>query len=228
VNRTDGRQLGEGTRQPLTHLAGRNDAGHLLDEGERPCRTEARDADVLRVALVLGQRLRNRRDEAAAHPHLHLLVAVRHGVAPARHEQRVVASRGEEIVEQLRMEEDVAVQHEEPVQQQIAREPERVEAVGRRVPRVVHDVHVPRTAALHLLDAEPGDDGDAVDPRGLERVDLPVEQRAVADAGQALRPIADDALQPPAASRGQDDGPHSVSSAGRSRVMCSICASFSR
>ena len=69
------------------------------------------------------------------------------------------------------------------------------------------------------LEAVAADDGNPGDPGCLQRRDLTLEQRPVADAREALRPVADDALQTAATARGEDDGSHSVSSAGRSRVM---------
>ena len=143
-------------------------------------------------------------------------------------EQGIVDPRGQQVVEHLRVEEHVAVQDDEAVTQQVAREPQRVEAVRGGVPAVQHEVHLPRAGQAHLVRAVPGHDGDGGDAGRLQRLDLAVQQGAVADARQALRAIADHALQASAPARGKDDRPHSGSSAGRSRESPSICPSFSR
>ena len=92
----------------------------------------------------------------------------------------------------------------------------------------MHEVDRPRTGPLDHLDAVAADDGNPGDPRALQCLDLTLEQRPVADAREALGAITDDALKAAATARGEDDGPHSVSSAGRSRVMWSICATLPR
>src|SRR5258706_125719 len=63
----------------------------------------------------------------------------------------------------------------------------------------------------HVRRLKAGDDGDRVDAGGAQRADLPLDGRAIADAREALGPIADHAAQAAAAAGGQDHGSHAPS-----------------
>ena len=65
-------------------------------------------------------------------------------------------------------------------------------------------------------------------PAFCKRLDLTLEQRAIADPGEALGPVADDAFQAAAAAGGENDGSHSGSSAGCNRFTRSIWPSLTR
>src|SRR5262249_8055222 len=131
--------------------------------------------------------------------------------AVRRHQERILVAPGQQIAEQLIVEEDVAVQHDEAASNQIAGQPQRVQAVGRLVTRVGDEVDAWTARAPDVRCVIAGDDGDGVDPAGAQRPDLPLDQRAVADAREALRALADDVAQAVSAPGREDDRPHAPS-----------------
>ena len=124
-----GGELGERSRQPLARPAAIENLLHRFDQRCRAGFAELGDPDVLAVGLVVAEGLGDRRDAASARPHLHLLVGVDF-VAARRHQQRVVVARRQEVDRASDRGKHIAVQHDEAVDKKVAREPQRVQAVG--------------------------------------------------------------------------------------------------
>src|SRR5205823_6018537 len=105
----------------------------------------------------------------------------------------------------------------EPVAEPVAGEPERIEAVRRRVIGVDHDFSSRPAHSRDLPGPKTGDHGDVRDAAVPQRSQLPLEQRAVADACEAFGPIGDNAAQAVAASRSKYHRSHTPSESGRRR-----------
>ena len=193
------------------HVAGSHDAIELRDERTRALGAELADADVFRVAHVVGELFVYRPDEAASNVHFHFLRRVRAVQRPCARQQGVLEAGVDEIGEQLRVEQNVAVEHHEAVIQRVAGEPQRIQTVGRRMNGIDENLHARRARAPHVGLAEARHDGDGAKPGRQQRVDLPFEKSQVADARQALRPFSHDAAKPPSSPRRQNHRPHAPS-----------------
>ncbi len=106
------------------------------------------------------------------------------------------------------MEQHVAVHDDEPVQQQRSCQPQRVQAVGLREPRVLHELHAAAAAAPDPLGFAADHDDDVVDAAGAQDRNLPLDQRQAADARQAFRQVAGGAIQARALAGRQHHAPH--------------------
>jgi hypothetical protein len=197
--------------QPRAHLARGNNAVELPREAAGAFTAELADAKVFGVAQVVVELLIDGAHKTLPDVHLHLLGRVRLAGAACARQQRVVESRFDQVCHELWVEEHVAVEHYERVFQHMPCQPEGIQAVRGSVARVRHDVHVGRTRPPDIRFTIAGDDGDRADAERLQRANLPLEKRAVADACEAFGPASHDAAQAPAASRREDDGLHAAS-----------------
>src|SRR5215813_3744276 len=141
------REFVERARRPVAKAAGCNDAIEDRDQMWRALPAELHDAEVLAVRFVRGHRLRHVDHPAAADLHLHLFVAEGlAGLAPG-HEQCGVMVCNEQVTEQRGMEENVTIEHHEPLIQQSSCRPQRIKAVRFREAAILYIRHT-RPAGL--------------------------------------------------------------------------------
>ena len=146
---------------------------------------------------------------AAADLHFHLFVAERRLVGLAiGEEQRVLVARGEQVVQEHRVEKHVTIQDHEPLIKQRSCHPERVHAVGLCVPGVLNVGNSVPTGAADPIGLAADDHGDIVDAGALEQSDLALDSVMPPDLDQALRRFAGRAVEPRAFARGQNDSSH--------------------
>src|SRR5262245_1588005 len=111
-------------------------------------------------------------------------------------------------VEEVRLQEGVAVQEQERFSQQRAGETQRAPGPERRALHRVTDAQVPAAAvaepALDLLVQVPDTENDIGDPMLPQELDLVLEEWLVAELGHRLRPVTKDRTQPHTGAAGED------------------------
>src|SRR5580765_2427034 len=219
VQRTRQCEGREPPRQPFTQAAGGDDRGHLIDKPRGALSAELGDADVFAVSLRLAQPVVDGSDETVTDGDLHLHVAVLRSTGAGAEEQRVLVAARQEIAKQLRMEQHIAVEDNETATEQIAGQPQRVEAVGGGKSTVVDDLDAAAARLPDRVGAVAGDDHQPLDAAGPKLTDLTFDQRAISGCPEALRPIAEDRAQSAAATGGEDDGDHAPSESGIGRHL---------
>jgi hypothetical protein len=126
----------ESPRKPGPHIPRADETIHRVDERVGARCSELADADVFRVADLVGEGFIDGSHKTALDVHFHFFRRVRLPVAAGAGEQRVFVSRIHEVDQHLRVEEHVAIEHDKPVGEQVPGQPQRVQAVGCGVARV--------------------------------------------------------------------------------------------
>src|ERR1043166_4559988 len=180
------RKLPKRARRPILLPASRDQRVHVTSQRPRSGRAKLHDADVLAVRLARIHTLRNVDYEIFFQFDFHLLVAERSRLRVG--EQQLVGMRRlKQVRQQLRMKEDVGIQHDESVSQMLAREPQRVETTRLRVLIVLDKLDVAVAFLTNAVSAKTNHDDDALDVRIPKRVDLSLQQTHSADFYQTLR-----------------------------------------
>jgi hypothetical protein len=165
----------------------------LLDRPPEECGSlaaEQHEADRLRADDLGGQPLADSPEPpVGVEAHLHVVGVVR--LLAVDREADGPGRRGEQPLEHRRLEEGVAVQEQEIPGHLPPGDPAAHQIVGDAEEGVVEDLGVGGRRAwgqepLDVLAGEPRDDRRAGDPAASERVELPLEQRALVDGQQAL------------------------------------------
>jgi hypothetical protein len=112
-----------------------------------------------------------------------------------------------QVVEQLRVHQDIAVHHHETVGQQRASEPQRIHAVGLYEVLVLDERDTFRRAP-HGIGGAADHDHDIVDAGATQQADVAREQGLAADRHQALGHVAVTAVETRPASGGKNDPRH--------------------
>src|SRR6266850_4476254 len=204
----------KGCRQPFPNGAAGDQAVHLLDEYRCACPAELSDADVLAIGLCRIDALGNRGDAPCANLDFHLLVRIL-AVTACRDQQGIVVARRQQILEQLLREEHVTVEDDESVGQQIAGDPQRVQAVGRGEAHVLDKFNSGTADAADVVGAVAGDDGHRLNAAGAQRRQLSLEQRAGTDTRETLRKGACHASKASPSAGSKYDGSHARSQTAR-------------
>jgi hypothetical protein len=87
------------------------------------------------------------------------------------------------------MEEHVAVHDHEAFCQQRPCQPQRIQAVGLREPRVLDELDAAAALAPDAIGLAPDDHRDVVDAEPAQRLDLTLEERRASGPQQTLRKI---------------------------------------
>src|SRR5581483_11660089 len=110
------------------------------------------------------------------------------------------------------MEQHVTVHDHEPLVQQRSCQPQRIQTVRLRESRVLDVGDAAAALQPHRLGLTPDHDRDVADAGGTQRIDLPLEQRAIAHANETLRFVARRSVQSRALAGCENDPYHTVTS----------------
>ena len=175
----------------------------MLDEPSSALAAELQDAHVFAARLLERQILAELGDEAVREAHLHLFGA--HVIARID-ERRVVRLRCEQPRNQDRRYENVRVHHEGAATKNVARQPQRVEAVRLAVALVVNVRHARTEMVVKHMVFVAGHHGNAADARDRQRVDLPIDQRAAGNAQKGFRALGRQRAHARSVTGSEDDG----------------------
>src|SRR5262249_38356514 len=120
-------------------------------------------------------------------------------------QQRVLILRADQVLEELRMKEDVGVQHDERIGEEVTRKPQRKQTVCLGVMRVFDVAEIGPTSLSHACRAKADNDCDLIDALRSECADLSPDERNAAHRSKTLWQMTRHASQSRSSSRSQDD-----------------------
>jgi len=209
VKRVRSGELAKRAGGPVLHASGGDEPIHNVDKHCGPFRPEFYDSQVFAIRLRRVHGLRHLDHPATSDLDLHLLVAEGRLVGLAiREEQRILVAGGEQVVQKDRVKENVTIQYHEPLIQQRSCHPKRVHAVGLGVTGILNIGNTVPTGAPDPFSFASDDHRDVLDASALERLDLPLHERDATGFHQALRRFPRRAVQPGAATSGQNNSSH--------------------
>ena len=178
---------------------------HLGEKDLRACGGELEHTQVFGVGAGRVEVLAQGQDAVAGQGHLHFLAAK---VVAAFHRQGIRVGGVEQAAQHLGVEEHVGVQKHKTLAGLFAGQPERVETIGLGVAGVGHIFDRGAQLGFDRGGVIAHHDKHAFEAAGFERLQLVLNQRALAHLQQTLRAVVGTSAQAAAPPSSQDDGRH--------------------